>query len=111
VRWISRKDNKKTNNLLQESRLSITSLTRFHFRNIIFDIKSGPLSPHESAAPILVPIPRHPSEVGADISTLICALHKLKYCFLVIVGSMGNRLTFALSPHTQLGAKLKARLG
>ena len=30
-------------------------------------IKSGPLSPYESAAPTESPIPRHPDEVGADI--------------------------------------------
>ena len=34
-------------------------------------IKSGPLSPYESAAPTRVPIPRHPDEVGADIISRI----------------------------------------
>ena len=48
--------------------LWITFLSRaFIFATSSMLLKSGPLSPLESAAPIFCPIPRHPQEVGADI--------------------------------------------
>jgi hypothetical protein len=51
----------------------------------------------ESPAPILIPIPRHPIEVGADIIYVDLSPHKLvaiKNCFAVISGSLTS---FALS--------------
>jgi hypothetical protein len=43
----------------------------------------GPVLVPESPAPILDSHPpRTPSEVGADISKLICLRHKLKNCFV-----------------------------
>jgi hypothetical protein len=56
-------------------------------------IKSGPVLVPESPAPILVPIPRHPTEVGADIIQsalwpLVGANQfALKNCFLVIIAA------------------------
>jgi hypothetical protein len=42
-------------------------LQTFNIAEIEAPIKSGPVLVVENPAPILVPIPRHPTEVGADI--------------------------------------------
>jgi hypothetical protein len=60
-------------------------------------VKLGPVLILESPAPILIPIPRHPIEVGADIIYVDLSPHKLvaiKNCFAVISGSLTS---FALS--------------
>ena len=50
-------------------RSRIRSLTRFHLREVMKVVSSGPLSspPMKSAAPIVSPVPRHPA-IGANIT-------------------------------------------